>query len=212
MEEIKYYSQDGQDQYIHQSFFKNKKNGFYIEIGANNGISLSNTLVFEQLGWSGLGVEPLPDVYDQLIQNRTCECVNGVISNSDEEEIEFLQVSGYAEMLSGILSEYDPEHLNRVNRELVLHGGEKQIIKIKNYKFNDLVKETKISYLSIDTEGSELSILKSIDFDKYDIDVISVENNFNDPELIDFVVSKGYTHVITLGADNIFLSNLFNII
>ena len=51
---------------------------------------------------------------------------------------------------------------------------------------------THIDYLSIDTEGNELSILKTIDFEKFDIEIIDVENNYNSPDIRNFLKSKGY--------------------
>ena len=73
-------------------------------------------------------------------------------------------------MLSGIKSEYDPKHLERINSEVAKHGGSINTVKIQSRRLDSILEEnkiTKIDYLSIDTEGSELSVLKSIDLDKY---------------------------------------------
>jgi hypothetical protein len=48
------YSQYGQDTFVYENFFKNKNDGFFVDIGAYDGVSLSNTLSLEELGWSGL--------------------------------------------------------------------------------------------------------------------------------------------------------------
>jgi len=200
------YSQDKQDIFIYENFFKDKKDGFFIEIGANDGITLSNTLLFEKEGWNGICIEPILTSYEKLIKNRICKCIHGVIGNTDND-VDFLEVSGYAEMLSGILSEYNLEHLNRVNREISIFGGNKRVTKIKSYLFNNIITEKKIDYLSIDVEGGEFSILKNIDFNKYDITIISVENNYNDINIINFLNDNGYILITTLGADNIFKKN-----
>jgi hypothetical protein len=61
-----------------------------------------------------------------------------------------------------------------------------------------------VDYLSIDTEGNELDILKSIDYSKFDIDIIDVENNYCEDEIVNFVLSKGYEFVDRIGCDDIF--------
>ena len=62
-----YYSQCKQDQYINESFFKGKDSGVFVDIGAHNGISLSNSYFFEkELGWNGVCIEPMPEVYSEL--------------------------------------------------------------------------------------------------------------------------------------------------
>jgi hypothetical protein len=53
-------------------YLQNKKDGFYLDIGANDGISGSNTYIFEQIGWNGICIEPQPDVYKILKKYRNC--------------------------------------------------------------------------------------------------------------------------------------------
>ena len=126
---MKYYSQDGQDKFLVENLFKNKNNGFYVDIGANDGVSLSNTKVLEDIGWEGICVEPLPNSFEKLVDSRKCKSFNVAINN-DNSEIEFLKIDGYSEMLSGILENYDKRHLERIDRELVRFGGKKKVIKI----------------------------------------------------------------------------------
>ena len=67
------YSQHGQDLYVYETFFKNSAaKGCFVEIGAYDGVTLSNTLLFERhLGWSGLCIEPLPSAFEKLRTNRS---------------------------------------------------------------------------------------------------------------------------------------------
>jgi hypothetical protein len=72
-------------------------------------------------GWTGICIEPLPDIFAELQKNRRCICVQACIGNREEREVEFLAVQSEAtrtRMLSGVLSEYDPRHLARVDDEL----------------------------------------------------------------------------------------------
>lgn len=165
--------------------------GFFVDIGAHDGISGSNTKRLEELGWEGICVEPLPRAFEELQKNRTCELQNCAIWDK-EGTTEFLVVTGYAEMLSGIVESYDPRHADRIDRELQHFGGTKTSITVRTRRFDNVVKNPRIDFLSIDTEGSELSILNTINFDKYDIRVICVENNFGDPAFEVFFANRGY--------------------
>lgn len=192
----KYQSQYGQDQEI-EKILKGKKNGFFVDIGAHNGVAFSNTYFFEKyLGWDGVCFEPHPRVYKDLVSNRKCKCVNKGVSDLNSS-MDFCEITGYAEMLSGFVNHYNVQHAKRVEREIASHGGSKEIKKIEIVNLMDFLKENSINhidYLSIDTEGGEEKILYSIDFSKVSIDVLSVENNYNDRNIIDYMKSKGYLH------------------
>lgn len=204
----KYYSQCGQDAFVHRKYFANKTGGTFVDIGANDGITINNTYFFEQtLGWTGLCIEPIPETFALLEKNRSCACVRGCISSKTQKNSLFLRLLGPLEGLSGLLKEYDPKHLLRIERELREFGGSAEVIHVDEYNFNDLLEAygiKEIDFLSIDTEGGELKILQSIDFDRFTIDVIAVENNYRDPLFIPFMRSKGYHYVTSLEQDQIF--------
>jgi len=201
-----------QVEYLVNNYFKNKTSGYFVDIGANDGVEGSNSYFFEQIGWSGICVEPILEIYNMLSNNRHCECYNVAITDEDKNYT-FLYVKSkrkpniYIDMLSGILEYYDERHLVRIDNEIARHSGEKVFIEVQGRKFNSLVTEINIDYVSIDTEGNEFSIVKSIDFDKYNIFSFSIENNYKDNNLIDFMLSKGYHYAIDVGADNIFIKN-----
>lgn len=198
-----YYSKDGQDAYIHKKFFPNKTHGTYIEIGAHDGIKYSNTYFFERyLSWNGMCIEPIAEVFEQLRKNRNnnCICVQGCISDL-EGEAQFLYVNGYCEMLSGLALKYDPRHIQRIKLEAAQWGDTFELRTVSCYKLNDLLHNHglyHIDYLSIDIEGGELDVLKSIDFATFDIDVISVEDNYGYPEIRTFLEEQGFVLVATL--------------
>lgn len=204
---IKYYSQDGQDKFLIESLFNNKHDGFFVEIGANDGVNFSNTKSLEDLGWNGICIEPLPIAFNKLKNNRKCTIYNAAIGLNTGNS-EFLAINGYSEMLSGIISNYNKKHLDRINKEILQYGGDKQIIKVDIFKFSDLVIENKIDYLSIDTEGSELDVLKSIDFNKHDIYCISFEKNYDDNTATEFLINKNYKFINKIGADMFFVKNI----
>ena len=205
-EEPKFYSQYQQDQYVYEKFFKNKKNGIFVDIGAHDGITLSNTYFFEKnMGWTGICVEPIPEVYNRLKDNRSCLCIHGCVFDN-RESVPFLKISGWAEMLSGIIENYDPQHVKRIQWEIELNGGQSEIINVKCYNLMELLTDNHIQhidYLSIDTEGGELGILQSIDFSRIDIDVIEVENNYHDSFQV-FLEPLGFRKICDLGPDEIY--------
>lgn len=206
-----YYSQFGQDQYLHETFFKGKTDGVFVDIGAHNGIAYSNTKFFEEIGWTGICVEPIPDVFKELKKNRSAICVEGCVFNK-KGTAQFLFVNGAPEMLSGLVETYHPLHLQRAKNEIAAPNSEGglEILQVNCYLLNDLLEENQlfhVDYLSIDTEGGEFEIIKSIDFSKFDIEIIDIENNYQDERMIQYITSMGYTKVCSLGCDEIFRKN-----
>lgn len=199
-----YYSQNGQDRYIMETYFPLQTEGLFVDIGANDGITLSNTYAFEKRGWTGYCIEPLDDMFKLLVQNRPAsKCIHAIISDVTGKS-EFLSIEGYSQMLSGELKKYDPRHLERVDREIAYYGGSKKVVKVNSYRFEDIIKHKVIDYLSIDVEGGELDIIKNINFQKYFVKIISIENNFKDNYMINLIMSFGFDYMGTLGGDNIF--------
>ena len=184
-----------------------KTDGFYVDIGAFDGVDGSNTLYFEKIGWKGICVEPHPVFFKQLVENRKCQLESCAIWKADEE-VDFLAITGYSSMLSGIPDTYDPRHRSRISGEIRSFGGEEQLIKVPGKKFSTICKETHIDFLSIDTEGSELKILQEIDFSVYNFTVICVENNFLDPAYEAFFKERSYKlHSTFGGCDQIYVKN-----
>jgi len=84
------------------------------------------------------------------------------------------------------------------------------VITVKSYKFDEVIEDTVIDYLSIDVEGGELDIVKTIDFNKYFVKVMSIENNYEDEEMISLIESYGFEHICDMECDNIFKNSKFN--
>ncbi len=202
-----YYSQCGQDKYLNEKIFNNKRDGIFIEIGAHDGKSFSNAYYFEkELGWTGICVEPNPDCFAELIKNRTAKCIQACVSNYNGIA-QFLKISGAPNMLSGLYNAYDKRHLARIELELERDGGCKELIELPVMNLNDILvahELTYIDFLSCDTEGNEFDILSSIDFEKFDIDVIVIEDNYDDKKIYNFLTNKGYKFLIKLEGDEIY--------
>lgn len=207
-----YNSQFGQDSFLENKVFKGFKNGIFVDVGAHDGVKINNTLFFEKThGWSGINVEPIPSVYEKLIKNRpNCINLNCAVSDTDGQA-EFIINSGYTEMLSGLKDTYDPRHARRVTNEIKNMGGSSQTILVDTKRLESIFDMNDIKhvhYLSIDVEGAEFSVIKSIDFTKVFIDVIGFENNYNDigVPIVRYLESKGYT-VILHSSKDIFMKH-----
>jgi len=206
---VNFYSQYGQDKWLYENFFKDKKSGTFLEIGADDGIDKSNTLFFEKyLGWNGICVEPSPDRYKLLSKNRNCICEQTALS-SYTGTAEFLDISGWGKGLSGIVDNYCDNHSRRVSQE-IRHPdnlGSKKIKVPVDTLNNVLAKYNvfEVDFCTIDTEGSEFQILKDFDFDKFKIQIILVENNYGDDKITNLLHSKGYKMITKLRIDDVYV-------
>lgn len=198
-----------QDQYIYENFFKNRKGGVFIDIGAHDGVSLSNTLFFERfMNWTGLCIEPNPDVFNFLQKNRD-NCLQAALSDK-EETVEFTKIKGYAQTLSGITAQYHKNYPKRIQEEIQNYGGSEEKILLKTRTLNSILEELPlwnkkaIDFMSVDTEGSELTILNGLDFNRFCIKVIAVENNYDSQEHREFMKARGYTFKERLKIEDIY--------
>ena len=198
MVELNFYSQYKQDEFLENNVFKGYKNGFFVDVGAHDGISLNNTLYFEKYNkWTGINIEPIKNVFNKLIKNRPdCINLNYAVCNYNGET-DFLLNIGYTEMLSGIKESYDDRQLNQLNHRNNIYSSNTEIIKINTIKLETIFDKyniKNINYLSIDVEGGEFEVIKSINFDKVFIDVIEFECNYEDSciPIVKYLESKNF--------------------
>src|SRR5882724_8310898 len=204
----KYYSQYGQDKYLNEKIFRGKPDGFFVEVGAHDGISFSNGYFFEKnLGWKGICIEPNPYRYAELCANRKSLNLNVCIARQ-EGVVDFTLITGYGEMLSGITDQYDNKHVERIKATLVEKGGEMKNVPVKSIPLKTIFREnnvSEVSFISIDVEGGEMEVLESIDFTATHIKCFAIENNYHTKEIPEFMRSKGYRIVKRLSCDEIYL-------
>lgn len=206
-----YKSQIGQDKFLNEQIFKNQKNLVFVDIGAHDGITHSNTYFFEKtLNWTGICFEPLELPFLELSKNRNCICINACAWKHNNG-IQFFEVKGAPEQLSGIVETYNPKHLARLKLECKRDGGSFQIKFMKSINVNEILESNKIfkiDFVSIDTEGSELEILKTIDFNKFKIHVLAIENPYDVKPIRYFMALLNFKHLAYLGnQDDIFVNN-----
>jgi FkbM family methyltransferase len=193
-EKMQSFSQHGQDKFVLEAFFKDrKKSGVFVEIGAYDGVTFSNTLLFERLGWRGLCIEPMPSAFQKLTAARSAVCINCAVADNTGTGT-FLEVdmpSGFEKMYSGLKANFDERHKNTIQQ----WGKNPREIKVPIRRLGEILDEQgmrRVDYMSIDTEGSEWKILRSFDFGAFDVRVLSVENNYQDEKIRKHLAGNGY--------------------
>lgn len=173
MKTIKYFAQFGEDKILHKIF--NKSEGVCVEVGGFDGVTGSNTLFFEKLGWRCLIIEPMPDFCEKIKKNRSCEIAELAASNK-VGEVEFFVASG-VETLSTI--EKNEEHFARIKN---LSDEEIKKIKVKTKRLDDILMDygyKNIDFMTIDVEGHEMSVLSGMEFKLTRPRILIIEDNSN---------------------------------
>ena len=164
------------------SRLKGKRNGFFVEVGASDGVGASNTLLMERdYGWSGICIEPNPDFYEQLVKNRKCICDNSCIA-WERKQVNF-RVAGY---YSGIEDELKEWHRSE-------WGGGEAVSRVTRL-LSDVLEQydapSTIDYISLDIEGGEEKVIETFPFDRYQVLTMTIERS--DAFLDEIVRSKGF--------------------
>lgn len=171
-----------------------RRDGRFIEIGAFDGILHSNSYFLEtEYDWKGIVVEPNPSLFSLLRQNRAAVCLEKAVYRESGQLLSFVAC---AEI--GTLEEFvDCDGYSNDRRREI---AEKGLIKVETISFDEMASlgnfaQTGFDYVSIDTEGSELDILRSIDLARYKIPLFTIEHNFVEPrreEIALLLTQAGY--------------------
>jgi hypothetical protein len=156
-------SQAGQDEII-AKIFNNKRDGFFVDLGANDAVHFSNTLALEvELGWRGVCVEPLSRYWPDLL-DRHCRLVMAVAGAANDVSVSFSD----GDSMSGIIGEkFDNKEPRGAARKFHTVSVE-TLFKAANVP-------PVIDYLSIDIEGAELYAFEKFPFDQYRFLALTVE-------------------------------------
>lgn len=206
-----FYSQMGQDKFLDGAVFRAMRDGVFVDVGAHDGESLSNTYFFEkERGWKGICVEPIPSVFEKLKNLRKESVCYQVAVDRDETEKTFYLGEGHPEMFSVLTNHLDPRHYIRIQNEVRDNGGILKTIPVQTKRLDSLLKEQGIShvnYLSIDVEGAEFGVLDSIDFSTTTFDIIEVECNYEElqAKYDAFFEPKGFVRLLNLDWDILYI-------
>lgn len=188
-------SQFNQDLYFISLMLRKKQQYdqiYFVEFGAADGILHSNTWLLEKLGGNGLLAEPCKSLYDKLVENRRSVLDPRCVHSTSGQKIFF------EEMLNKQLSK-----ISQVEKSLIRSNVQEteSSYLVETVSLQDLLTDhlapAVINYLSIDTEGSELSIIRNFDFESYQFDFISIEHNYraDRQEIHALISSKGFKRV-----------------
>jgi len=175
------------DQVI-EEYFPNQLAGIAVEVGAAQGIAASNTLHFEELGWRCLCIEPNPNLFAQLQRNRK-HVLNYAVANSQANDVDFHVCTPEETAVSSLNLDSRLVQENHVTRIYTV----KVNVRTLDFCIKDFF--TPIDFVSIDTEGTELDILKGFDINKYQPKLLVIENNFNNPNIEKYLSNFGYKKV-----------------
>jgi FkbM family methyltransferase len=212
-----YYSQCEEDIFLNTQYFKNKKNGIYIELGALDGVLYSNTKFFEDsLGWKGILIEPHPIQFTFLQKNRPSNLLfNNLVSCNNEPLVfKYFLDTGLA-AVSGVESTLSNAHyINFFESENEWFKAKQQTTTIMHPKsLSSIIKSTEIThidFLSLDVEGHEYEVLQSWDF-SVPIDLILIEmlgcQTEKDELCRKILIQNGYSFIQKYKHNEIFILN-----
>ncbi len=157
--------------------------GFFVEVGANDPYARSQTWHLEQSGWTGVLVEPQPDLADKLRAMRTA-MVFAVACSSPEEAGRTLPLH-----VAGPLS--------ALNRDRMAPGATpERVIDVPIRTLDGILEEAKapagFDFLSIDVEGHEIEVLRGFDIGRWRPRLILIEDHVGDLAKHRFLKSAGY--------------------
>jgi len=156
---------------LHETRRKNA--GFFVEFGAADGMMLSNTYLLEKdYDWHGIVAEPNPIWQSDLKQNRRCAIDLRCVLSATGDRVKFAATRASALATVATYISCDGHARSRADH---------RIIEVETVSLNDLLRAhaapRDIDFISIDTEGSEYDILKSFDFDHWNVQLFAVEHN-----------------------------------
>ena len=174
------YNQAGQEEWV-RSYLKDKRAGYFVDVGAYDGIESSNTFFLEkELGWEGLCIESNPEYYNKLIYTRGVKCVNKAC----------MPFRGHA-TYKGIET-FQSEHPGNST--------------VESETLDTLLLTASapkdIDYISMDIEGHELSIIESFPFCKWNVNLFTIEHNLYligdvyKTKIYDIMSANGYDRVV----------------
>lgn len=206
---VPFRSQHGEDILL-WNFFGRKTNGCFVEVGAHDGITFSNTHGLESIGWNGVLVEADPESYKSCIVNRSAaQVVHAAVGAPlNDTLIDFSSVRGHpgADLLSFMTA--DSRHLARLQRV----GVEITTVQVPHRRLDSILEECsikKIDLITIDVEGAEMEVLKGFDIGKYAPDVIVVENNSGAEETPPrkYLGEHGYKRCLVIECNEFYVRN-----
>lgn len=184
-----------------------KANGVFIEIGAYDGVSLSNSLFFEQIGWSGLLVEAHPGLAAKCRSARPAAAVvHAALGATDGGSVTFSMVKGEQGLDTLSFVSTTDRQLRRIESR---HGSIERV-DVPARTLQSVVREVnlvEVDWMSIDVEGAELDVLKGANLDEFRPRLILVEDNSGgaDDTVSRYLATQGYRWDARVGCNDLYV-------
>jgi FkbM family methyltransferase len=195
------YSQNKEEEII-LNHFKNFK-GTFLDLGAYDGVDLSNTRALTELGWAGVCIEPNPVIFERLCDNL--KAFNKVIEYKFALGTENKTIT--MQMNDSYYSTVKQSEVDRWRGAFKFESAEVQMIDFKS--FLEFSKYKTFDFISIDCEGLDYEILEQINLDEVKCKMVCVETNSKDiNKYINYISKFAGFNVIDINAENLIMSRL----
>jgi FkbM family methyltransferase len=165
-------------------FFGRRAGGYFVEVGANDPRQLSQTWLLEQLGWTGLLVEPQQKCYEKLVEARPkSRVVRAACAGPEARGTGSLHVA-QSSVHSSLERHVDDQGVNYVGLETV------PIVTVDELLAQAPPK--RVDFVSIDVEGTELDVLRGFDLARWKPELLLIEDKVNNLEKHRYIVQRGY--------------------
>ena len=184
-------SQNGEDLWL-WDFFGRKRDGFFVDAGAYDGVGFSNSYFFEAIGWSGVLVEAAPELHAECVAARPHSTVVHAAVGAANGSIAFTVVDGAQGVAT--LSSATPD-TERIARE----GGSTRVVDVPMRTLDDILRgvDRPIDFVSIDVEGAELDALRGFDLERFHPRILVIEENTHEAgaRVREYLAARGYAPV-----------------
>lgn len=196
-------AQNGEDRWL-DAYFRHKRSGYFVDVGAYDGVELSNSYHFEQLGWTGILVEADPDNASRCaIARPRSICFHcAAVASPETTEITFHRVAD-----AGVFSSTNLtlQHARR----LAGMGHRPEPISVPARTLDSMLLQagaTEVDFVSIDVEGAELDVLRGFDIARWRPAIVVVESNtkLRLPAIRKYFVSHGYAYLYSIDVNDFY--------
>lgn len=196
----------GIDVFLNDTIFHGKQDGIYLEAGANDGVYDSITYSYEQIGWTGILVEPLQELFVKCYKNRSHKnsFFNCCLGAREENGTITVPLDNY-DNASLVMSDMHKKQLAHDG-----YGMQYCLLKTFICPFSNIVKEAGVNHIDlcvIDVEGFENSVLTGIINSNVLPSVIVVEHDWSDKEELRNILASHYDLLKEFEHDFVFVKN-----
>jgi len=190
----KSYAMGGEDLVIN-SYFKEQNTGFFVDIGAHDPFRFSNTYMFYKRGWTGINIDPLPGTESAFKKHRPKDITLEIGIAQQEGELTYYMYNEPA--LNGFSRQYFEERGGKRGYQLI-NTVTVPVRRLDQVLDQHMKDSTVIDFLTIDTEGLDIEVVKSNNWDKYRPKIVMMEHpladmeGLEDTEVHRFMTSVGY--------------------